>query len=295
MPNHFEEFLRAFEKSWKCWILECNYALTCMRACLCMYVFARRMYIYLANIIVLGQVLFWSACTYVSDCLCVRFFFRLSQKVWPILIKFGRMLYHDKIRVTFKDGLNSSSRAHTSPIWKFEIVIFHKVLYWFLWNSVWWCKTGYDIFISIMKGIPLVWRKNRPFEILKLTYFLIYRANSFKLHKWNVLSFSGLLWTCKKSHWKKTYLKQLLRAEVTANLIYRLYELCPFNTFALLLLPLFITKEMNCIGYPRFWTKRRAKFVFYWTLQILAVLNIDLPSSESSVRRTYMLNGWATR
>ena len=43
----------------------------------------------------------------------------------------------------------------------------------------------------------------------------------------------------KKMHRKSTYPDQPLRTEVSANLILRFYGSCPFDTFVILLLPLF--------------------------------------------------------
>ena len=83
-----------------------------------------------------GQVLFWPACMCLCVCLsvcvsvCLSVFTSIiSKSSWPILMKFGMMMYYDEIQLLFEDGLHLFDRAHTSPIWNFVIAISHKVLH----------------------------------------------------------------------------------------------------------------------------------------------------------------------
>ena len=46
----------------------------------------------------------------VSVCLAIN-----SKSSWPILMKFGRMMYYEKIQVPFEDEINRIDRTHTSP------------------------------------------------------------------------------------------------------------------------------------------------------------------------------------
>ena len=63
---------------------------------------------------VFGEVLFSSACICVSVYLCVWLAIN-SKSSWPILMKFGRMMYYDKRQVPFEDEINRVDRTQTLP------------------------------------------------------------------------------------------------------------------------------------------------------------------------------------
>ena len=55
-----------------------------------------------------------SVCVCVCVCLCVYHSMN-SKSSCPILMKFGRMMYYDKIQVPFEDEINRIDRTQTLP------------------------------------------------------------------------------------------------------------------------------------------------------------------------------------
>ena len=51
-----------------------------------------------------------------------------SKSSWPISMKFGMMMYYDKIQVPFEDEINRVDRTQTSPKKVVKIVITKEVL-----------------------------------------------------------------------------------------------------------------------------------------------------------------------